>query len=258
MARATSTPRFPWRLWLSVVAGLLLCVATAVAAYRVQGYVLSDPQFRFWAEHRGALAIQGLSYTSRAKVVRAFEKDFGHSIFSIPIEERRRRLLGVDWVEDVVITRIWPNRLVVRITERTPVAFVNVPIETGMRRVLLIDTAGVLLEPPPQAHFTFPVLGGVTEAQTETERRSRVRAMLGLLGELGPQGRDISEVNAADLENLRVMTQFDGHAVELILGDGNYARRYQAFVAHYPEIRKRSGMVAAFDLRLDDRITAKE
>jgi hypothetical protein len=44
----------------------------------------------------------------------------------------------------------------------------------------------------------------------------------------------------------------------LILGDGNYARRYQNFLSHYPEIRKRSAEVKTFDLRLDDRITAKD
>ena len=45
-------------------------------------------------------------------------------------------------------------------------AFVNLPLATGLTRVLLIDSDGVLLEPPPQARFSFPVLGGITEATT--------------------------------------------------------------------------------------------
>ena len=32
---------------------------------------------------------------------------------------------------------------------------------------------------------------------------------------------------------------------------------YRNFINHYPEIRKRSPEAGAFDLRLDDRITAK-
>lgn len=258
MAARETRKGLPWRLWLTAGAGLVLCVSTAVAAYRVRGYVLTDPQFVLSAEDPNALLVQGLRYASRPKVLRAFAADFGRSVFSVSLAERRRRLLAIDWVEDATVARIWPNRLVVHVYERAPVAFVNLPLATGLTRVLLIDPYGVLLEPPPQSRFSFPVLGGITEAHDEAARRARVRAMMRLLDELGPLGKDISEVNAADLENLRVVTPFEGRATELMLGDGNYARRYQAFLAHYPEIRKRSPGVVAFDLRLDDRITAKE
>ena len=40
------------------------------------------------------------------------------------------------------------------------------------------------------------------------------------------------------------------------MGSQNYSRRLQNFLEHYPEIHRRSGNVRAFDLRLDDRITA--
>jgi hypothetical protein len=50
----------------------------------------------------------------------------------------------------------------------------------------------------------------------------------------------------------------ESRAIDLILGDANFARRYQNFLNHYPEIRKRSPEVKTFDLRLDDRITAKD
>ena len=43
-----------------------------------------------------------------------------------------------------------------------------------------------------------------------------------------------------------------------MVGEGNYAARYQNFVKHYPEIIKRSPNARIFDLRLDDRITVKE
>jgi hypothetical protein len=54
------------------------------------------------------------------------------------------------------------------------------------------------------------------------------------------------------------LVQVEDRAVELLLGDSDFGRRYQNFLSHYPEIRKRSPEVKRFDLRLDDRITAKE
>jgi len=42
------------------------------------------------------------------------------------------------------------------------------------------------------------------------------------------------------------------------VGDSDFGRRYQNFLSHYPEIEKHSPEVKLFDLRLEDRITAKQ
>lgn len=246
-----------WRLWFGIAIAGALCVSTAVAALKVRGFMISSPEFLLARYRKEVLVIDGIRYASRTKVQHAFTQDFGRSIFSVPLAERRRRLLAVDWVEDASVSRIWPDRLVVRIRERTPVAFVY--FRAG---VLLIDAHGVLLDPPAQqgalVRFSFPVLSGVREEEPEPEREQRVRTMLRVQEDLGYMAKDVSEVNAADLENMRVIAKVDNRAVELILGDANFGRRYQNFLSHYPEIRKQSPNVKTFDLRLDDRITAKD
>jgi cell division protein FtsQ len=259
MGRTEQAKGIRWRLWLNVALG---CAALGVALYtgrKVRQFAATDPRFTLASpDDRGAgLSMGGLVYASRSRVLTTFGPDFGRSIFLAPIAERRRRLLAIDWVADASIARIWPNRMAVEIKERKPVAFVNLPVAGGRSsRLLLIDAEGVLLEPPPHAHFTFPVLSGVTDEQTEPERRLRVQAMLGLLDDLGPRAKDVSEVDAAAPENLVIVTQIEGRAVELVLGNRNFSARMQNFLEHYPEIRRRSGDVRAFDLRLDDRITA--
>ena len=140
-------------------------------------------------------------------------------------------------------------------------AFVSLPLRGASgsaARFLLVDAQGVLLDPPPRAQFAFPVLTGLTDEQTEAERRVRVRAMQNLMDDLGPAGQNISEINAAAPDDLTVVAQVEGRPLELKLGDGNYAKRLQNFLLHYPEIRKHAANVTTFDLRLDDRITAKE
>lgn len=252
---------FRWRTWLSTLAWCGIFVSSAMAARKVHQFVVTDPQFLLSSEQRDAVLVEGMNHTPRAEVSRVFAGDFGRSIFSIGLGERRRRLMAIDWVEDAAVSRIWPNRLMVRITERKPVAFVNVPFRPGAgapSHVLLIDAEGALLEPPARSRFAFPILSGVSEDMAPADRRVRVRAMLRLLAELGPMAKDISEINAASLDNLAVVAQVEGRALELALGDGNYGRRFENFLNHYQEIRKRTGNVTAFDLRLDDRITAKE
>ena len=251
--RNKAAKRSRWRLWFGLAGVCVLGVSTAMAARTVAHYVGSDAQFVLSGENPSALVFEGLVYTSRPKITRVFAPDFERSIFTVPLAERRRRLLAVDWVEDASVSRLWPNRLVVRIRERRPVAFVY--FRSG---VMLIDSHGVLLEPPLQVRFAFPVLRGVSEAETEAQRAVRVRAMVRLLNDLGDHAKDASEVNVSDVESLRVIAQVGGQALELNLGDSNFGRRYRNFLSHYQEIHRRSPEVKIFDLRLDDRILAKE
>jgi cell division protein FtsQ len=242
-----------WRKAAVIALAGALFVSTAMAALRVRRYALSDPQFRLSPGRADALTLQGLRYTSRPKVQHVFAADFGRSIFAVPLEERRRRLLAIDWIEDATVSRVWPDRLSVHIRERRPVAFVF--FRSG---VLLVDANGVLLDPPARAQFTFPVLSGVREDESEAQRVQRVRKLLQVEQEIGPAAKDLSEVNAADLDNIHIVAQVEQRAVELILGDANFGQRYQNFVSHYAEIRRRSPEVKTFDLRLEDRITGKE
>lgn len=261
MAREKARSKTRWRVWLITLAGCAVLVSSAVAAREAHRFTLTDPRFLLSSEQPGALRFDGVVYASPARLQRVFAGDFGHSIFRVPLAERRRRLLAIDWVADASVSRIWPNRLLVRIRERKPVAFASLPFRPGAQapaRFLLVDAQGVLLEPPPRAQFAFPVINGLTDEQTEPERRVRVRAVERMLAELGPTAQNISEINAAAPDDLIVEAKVEGRLVELELGDGNYGERVQHFLLHYPEIRKRAVHVKTFDLRLDDRITAKE
>jgi len=250
--KKSSPTRSRWRLAAGIILLGALSISTAMAAFKVREYVIRDPQFLLLRDRKEALTVEGLRYASRAKVVRVFAPDFDRSIFSVPLEERRRRLLAIDWIEDASISRVWPDRLVVRIRERKPVAFIF--LRSG---VLLIDAQGVLLDPPAEANFSFPVLSGVREDESEPLRREQVRALLRLQDDLGPLAKDISEVNAADPNDLRMVAQVDSRAIELAMGEENFGRRYRNFLNHYPDIKHTSPDVNSFDLRLDDRITAK-
>lgn len=241
------------RFWLGAGSFLVFAASTAFATVKVRNHILSDPTYLFSRDNRDALTIQAMVYTPRSKVMRVFANDFGHSVFAIPLDERRRRLLAIDWVEDAAVSRVWPDRLIVRLRERKPVAFVF--FRSG---VLLIDKQGMLLDPPAQAQFAFPVLHGVREDETEEQRAEHVRAMLRVEEDLGYLAKDVSEIDAGDPDDIRIVTKAGNRAVELTLGDRDFAQRYQNFLAHFGEIERHAPGVRAFDLRMDDRITARQ
>jgi cell division protein FtsQ len=251
-----------WRLGLRLIAWTAIAAGAAWGAKEVNAFLVTDPRFQLVCTgvQSGCanLEIRGAAYANRARLENVFASDFGQSVYKIPLAERRRRLLAVDWVNTASISRIWPNKLVVTITERRPVAFAKLQIAgTGRYRFTLIDADGVLLSIPPRVRFHLPVLSGAREEQAESERRVRVQAMQHLLDDLGPRAKDISEINAASPVDMRIITEIDRHAVELWIGDQHYLSRYQHFVNNYAEIRRHSEQASVFDLRIDDRILAR-
>ena len=257
MARETKKlpppPRSRWRLVFAVAALVVVCGSSAMAGYKVKQFVSTDPQFFLSRDRKDAITIQGLRNASRWKVQRVFAADYDRSVYLVPLEERQRRLEAIDWIESATVSRVWPDRIVVRVRERQPIAFVNLN-----RGVMLIDAHGKLLDPPAQSQFAFPVLRGITQNDSDVRAADHVATFLRVQSDLGYLMKEISEVDTTDAESVRLIVQADNRAVILMVGEGNYAARYQNFLKHYPEIAKRSPQARTFDLRLDDRITVKD
>ena len=266
MAKETRASAIDWRLWLRVGFWTCFVLSAGVAARAVVRIAASDSHFVLDRDAGVAAGsrdfqILGLEHASRDRVTRIFEADFGRNIFQIPIGERRRKLLAVDWIERASVSRLWPNRLVVRVWERKPIAFVNLT-RPGARnqnaRLALIDAYGVILNRPQRLQFSAPILSGLSESHTEAQRQDRLRQYLRFMKELGPLSQQVSEVDLSEPENLQAGVKLEGRAVYLAMGDRNFRRRLQDFIDHYPEIYRKSVNATSFDLRLDDRITTSE
>jgi cell division septal protein FtsQ len=252
-------PRINWRMALRLSIWAAVFGSVAYAGMQVRSFMLSDAHFTFeCADGCKGVEVLGAVYSSPARIHAVFAQDTGKSVFDIPLDERRRHLLAIDWVRDATVARVWPDKIRVTIQERAPIAFASMPIAHTPRHWLaLIDDQGVLLSIPPRKRFVLPVLSGITEDQTEGARQKRVDAMRHLLSDLGPQSKEISEINASTLEDMRVITTVDGNPVELWLGDQHYRSRYLNFVNHYRQIHGDSPRASIFDLRLDDRILVR-
>jgi cell division protein FtsQ len=242
------------RILLWSVVGLLAATALVLVAMKVEQFLISDP--RFLLARHSDFNVTGNYYTSEKQIEGVFGRDFGRSVYLCPISQRRQQLLAIDWVEEATVSRIWPNRILVAVRERKPVAFVQVESRDGAMAPMLIDGEGVLLRPPQGVRLKVPVLAGVRLADTPETRKQRVERLMVLQRELGPMMDKISEVDVADLDNLKVTQQFDGKAVVLMLGSQKFESRMRNLINNFSEIRKRMPNATVLDLRLPDRVIA--
>jgi cell division protein FtsQ len=247
--------------WL--VAGILLMVTTLFAWHSTEEFLIKDDRFRITAgdDYLGQspnLVVEGVRYASGSQVHHIFEEDLGRSLYLVPIQQRRQQLLDIDWIKDASVAKIWPKTLKVQIHERTPVAFVHLQATEpgGVSRFALIDGEGVILRPRVPARFTLPVITGIGEKEAVEDRRARVHRVLGMLKEIGSLGKEISEINVSDPNNLVVAEHVEGSVVNLMLGDENYTERLQNFLSNYSEIKAKRPDATTLDLRVDGVITA--
>ena len=245
------------KIAIGVVIATVVLVISLYGWHRFEEFLIHDSRFAVngpdGAEDASAIQIQGAQHASRRAIEAAFADDMGRSLYMVPLDGRRATLRTVDWVKDATVMRLWPNRVLVRVAERKPVAFVTL----GGSRYGLIDEDGVI-RPPATDRFHLPVLKGVNARDPLADRRDRVQRMLRLLRALGSNADKVAEVDVNDRDDLRVTQPYDSRMVTLLLGDQNFAVRYQNFLNHYAEIREKMPNATSLDLRLEDRITVVE
>ncbi|HZU23995.1 MAG TPA: cell division protein FtsQ/DivIB [Bryobacteraceae bacterium] len=248
------------RLAAITAVSLVVLGAAIYASQRLEQFLIRDSRFILagpsdYGQPSPGLKIEGVVHASRWQVQRVFDRDFGRSVFLFPLAERRREIARVSWIKDSSIVRTWPDRITVTVSERQPVAFIQIPFGP-MSRFALIDADGVILEPPAKAKFDLPLLLGVRAGDSVAARAAQVREMQSVLAQLGRLSTGVSEIDVADHDDVKVRQKMDDHSVLLMLGDENFASRMQTFFDEYPAIHKRAPSATTFDLRIDDRITA--
>jgi cell division protein FtsQ len=251
------------RFFFWLVVGVALMVAMLFAWHRIEDFLIKDDRFRIaeadeFAGQSPNLILEGVHYASATQIRHLFEQDFGRSLYLVPLSERRRQLLEIDWVEDSTVSKVWPDTLKVRITERQPVAFLRLAPnrQDSLARFALVDHDGYILHPRVAAQFTLPIIAGVGENESLEARRARVHRALGMLKDVGPLAAQISEVDVTDPNNLIVAEHVGNSVVNLVIGEENFAERLQNFVANYKEINAKRPGATTLDLRVDGMITA--
>jgi len=232
---------------------MAVLAATGLAALWIYHYAELAPRFR--VESSQQIDVSGTHNVSRSQIVETFGADIGRNVFFIPVDDRKRQLERIPWVQSAAVMRLLPNQLSVAIEERKPLAFVQVG-----SRILLIDGDGVLLDLPAssRAKYSFPIIVGMAEAEPHSTRAARMKIYAELVHELDSGGarysEDLSEVDLRDPEDVKITVADDDGAVLVHLGDSNFLEHYKTYISHIQGWRQQYHKVEAVDLRFDRQI----
>jgi len=238
------------RIRIGLIAMAVLSVA-AVAYGSVYRY--GTRSWRFRMESSDDISVRGLEKVPRSQVMEVLGGDIGRNVFFIPLEQRKKQLEEIPWIESASVMRLLPNRIAVQVKERTPIAFAQIN-----SRIELVDAHGVTMELPRNTHYSFPVVMGLSDSDPLSTRSAQMKIYLRLIDDLDASGahysNDLSEVDLSDPEDVKVTISDSAGAVLVHLGDDQYLERFKIYLSHVAEWRQQFQRLESVDLRYDGQI----
>ena len=255
--------RKAWMTYLRVSLWILAALALAGMAYVAENFLLHAPAMALLKPDQ--IHIAGNHYVQPANVLGIFAADRNHSVLRIPLDQRRKQIESLPWVEQAAVRRALPNRIEVEITERTPIAFLRDGSEMN-----LVDAYGMILERPLKGDFHFPVVSGVSSEMPIDEREKRMELFAGFIQAIQAAHpgatEQVSEVDLSDAEDLRAtltglpggslpggVTSGDWGQTESPLlvhfGDSDFEGKYRTLLDNIGQWRATAGRVESVDLR---------
>jgi cell division protein FtsQ len=255
--------RKAWKGYLRVSAWVGAGLVVAGFAYISGQFLLHSPAMALL--HPEQIRIAGNHFVQPPSVLGIFAADRNHSVLRIPLNERRRQIESLPWVEQATVRRALPNHIEIEIVERTPIAFLRDGSDMS-----LVDVHGMILERPLTGNFHFPVVSGVSAEMPIDERERRMELFAGFSQQIQTAHagamEQVSEVDLSDAEDLRAtltglpggsapggVTAGDwGQAESPLLvhfGDSDFEAKYRTLLENIGQWRATAGRVESVDLR---------
>jgi cell division protein FtsQ len=230
---------------------LAIVIVATTAAAGVYRYCTHSSRFR--VDSSDAIEIIETRNATRAQVLQVMGADIGRNVFFIPLDERKRQLEKIPWVESASVMRLLPNRLRIALRERTPIAFAKVG-----DRIELIDANGVTMAMPLGANYSFPVIVGNAESDPLSTRAVRMKTYIELVRQLDSTGanysRELDEVDLSDPEDARVTVADQQGTLLIHLGSSSYLERFSLYKTHIQEWRQQFQRLHSVDLRFERQV----
>jgi len=216
---------FKWKSALHYVPAVLkLVLAVSLGVLAFVGYRTAVSASFFKVK---TVDVAGATRASREDIRAAVMRFSNAGVWQTDLETVTRELRELPWVRDAVVSRVLPDGLRVRVTEREP----RVIVRNRDGKLVWADDDGVMLGAaiPGDDDFFFRGLDESNAEQARRENRARMAVALELKGDWEKSGlsKRVSEADLSDLRDVRVHLAGDDAGVQVVLGSQEYATRFR-------------------------------
>ena len=236
-----------------LVGGILVVALLGLTVYEVHGVLARTTFMRL-----ERIDVSALKRLTRDEVISLAGVKPGDDMVTLKLRRIGEQIAKNPWVEKVKVKRYFPHILAIEVTERVPVAVVN------MGFLYYLDKNGEVFKPLIEGdRLDFPVLTGITEddlAKDQAGTRevlNRARDLVALLASRKSFGlEDISEIHCDRGYGFTLFTAQRG--VPIKLGNSDFDEKLNRLARIYPTLLTQMPELAYIDLDYGDRIIVKK
>jgi cell division septal protein FtsQ len=206
-----------------------------------------------------SIEARGVSRSSAEAIQATVRSDVNKTgVWRANLQEISAHLEHLPWVRTAIVSRVLPDGIRVRISERQP----RVVVHTSAGRLVWVDDDAVVLgEMAPTDQMPNFFLRGWNEDDSSTaraENRERVGKFLELQKEWDAQGLSerVSEVNLQEFRDVRAQLGGDDSQIEVRLGAQDLAERLKRALNTLDRLRQtpRGPFISYLDLNQGKRV----
>jgi cell division protein FtsQ len=221
---------------------LLLVSFSLFIGHWVYIHLLEDPFFRV-----REVEVEGCRRIARETILSLTRLEGMPNLFTVSLREVAKPLESHPWIDHVGVRKIFPNKILVQVEERKPIAILQ------LEELYYIDTKGVIFSPVGDRDgHDYPFLTGLTRQLLErdpVEAKGLIMKGLELLRiaekEKGSPLQDISEIHMEKNYGIKCFTRAEG--IEVRIGSEDFEEKLRRLSPIWADLQKRGFSAASID-----------
>jgi cell division protein FtsQ len=165
------------------------------------------------------IEVQGYLRTDRQQIMETASVPLRTPIFKLDLKEIAQRVETLPWIRSCEVRRVLPDKLSLRVTERQPVALIQ------LDKLYYVDEDGTpFKEPSPGETLDYPILTGwKNQVWEKNQGKDRIGEALRFIREvqdhphLSQEG--ISEINCNEIDAMTIFMAKGGTMIHMSRGE---------------------------------------
>ena len=238
------------KLFISTFIGLLLLLSAGFITKEIYQKLCHSDFFQITT-----MRIDGNRMVTKEQITVLSKVDIHSNLLAINVPQVESLLQTHPWIARAEVTRDWPNRLLITVKEKKPVALVN--RNTGL---FYLDNKGhIIAAAGPSQELDFPVITGLENFTFNSSQSAQMpdilQDVMGLLKLASRNNSILPEQNISEIhitENGELLLYLLERAFPIFMkADGNISTRYYRLVKVLKDLYKSREFSKVSYIRLD-------